>query len=83
MSIIADRDRDRNFRYAGKKGLSREIVRPFPIERTYSKEQFLQAIESGVGPWFPLSPYQGVLWGKRPKEHRPRGVLQTMFGGLS
>ena len=62
MSIIADRDKDRNFRNAGKKGLSGKTVRPFQVERTRTKEQFPQAFESGVGPRFSLSPYQGVIW---------------------
>ena len=29
VMIIADRGKDRNFRYAGKKGLPRKAVRPF------------------------------------------------------
>ncbi len=48
--IIADPGMDRNFRHAGKKGLPGKTVRTFPVERTYTEQQFLQAFERGVGP---------------------------------
>lgn len=60
--IIADRVNDRNFRYAGKKGLPRETVHQFPVERTDTGEQFLQALERSARPSVPLSAYQGILW---------------------
>ncbi len=83
MLIIADPRIDRNFRYAGKKGLPGKAVREFPDERTDTEQQFLQEVERRHRPGFPLSPYQGLLWGERPEEHRPGGVLQTVPGGLS
>ncbi len=81
--IIADRRSDRNFSHAGKKGLPRKAVREFPVERTHTEEQFLQEDERCIGPGLPLSPYQGTLWRERAEEHRPRGIFQTLFGGLS
>ena len=43
--IIANRDNDRNFRYAGKKGVSGKAVRTISTERTHPQEQFLPAFE--------------------------------------
>ena len=39
--LIADREIDRNFRYAGKEGLPGKAVRELPAQRTYTKGQFL------------------------------------------
>lgn len=76
---LADPERNRNFRYAGKKGLSGKAFRQFPVERTYTEEQFLQAFERCRRSGLSLSVDQGVLWGERPEEHRSGGVLQTEF----
>ena len=58
---LADRRKDRNFRYAGQERLSRKAVRTIPVERTDSEEQFLQVFKRGGRPRFSLSTYQGVL----------------------
>ena len=80
--IIADREIDRSFRYAGKKGLPGKVVREFPTERTNTGGEFLQAVEAGHRPGFPLSADQGILRGKRPEKYRPGGVLQALSGGV-
>ncbi len=52
--IIADREMDRNFSYAGKKGLPGKAVRQFPVERPSTEEQFLQAFKRSIGSIFSL-----------------------------
>ena len=62
--IIADRRIDRNFRYAGKKGLPGKAFRHFPVERTHTSERFLQEVERCDRPALSLSPNQRLLWGE-------------------
>ena len=80
--IIADREMDRNFRYARQERLSRKTVRPFSTEQPYPRDEFLPAIKRGVGSGLPVSIDQGILWGKWPEEHRPCGVLQALPCGV-
>ncbi len=69
--------------HARQERVSRKAVREFPVERTGTGEQFLQAFKRSIGFGLSLRSDQAILWGERPEEHRPGGFLQAVFGGLS
>ena len=80
--IIADREIDRNFRYAGKKGLPGGALQRFPAERSSAGTQFLPSVEGCRRPLVTVSTDQGILRGELQSTVEPVLGTLTQFMGL-